>query len=365
MESIKFRVDPSRGMYCDFFTVLHASEKTASLKTLWKPYHLDVPDEIDDSFRRIAAFLHEEEGPNRVFFLESKQGGCVLQHFMSDFAIYGKMEFSNIAAQLQRHTPVQIYATLLKHLDRNNDFPYPFYYTLCEEKVLLEKYLEGAGYPAWFQNSFLNLVRHEKSFQRKLLNFLCGVYRMVEQEVLPFQPLRDQLATELRERLEKEGYKFLLGSWSNDPLLLKNLQNGSGLVVSPNIYAYNSIHLQYSTNGVLFFVGPGYEQGMQNELLYRKSLYAYGLPLGNSNRLRILNQLSSGKPIEFSRLVSRLKAEPKALQHHLEVLLFQQFITKKIINKKIYYMINPDTFYRMRVMLDRYSSEEICFLEQE
>lgn len=359
-----FYVDETRGVYHDFFTILAASEKTLSLQALWKPFHLEVPREIDKAYQRVAKFLVQRQGPFRIFFLESKHGGCVLNHFMGDAALDGPMSFQVVALRLQQYTALDLLATVLQHTDQNNDFSFSFYQRICRSPEQTELFLRGTNRASWFRQAFLSLQRQERSFQRHLLDFLSVIYQMVEGETAGFRILRETLAEDLRDLLSQEGVRYFMKPWlsnpsfpKNDPFLLQNLRKERGSLVCPCIFAYYSVHMQCSEQGLVFFVGPGYAEGMAKDFLYGWGLHGMGSCLAHPHRVQALEILKRRGPMSAEDLAQVMGVKFRGLLYHLDMLALHGFLRRKSLHGKGGYALSAQGFQRLEALLRQYEGE--------
>ena len=75
--------------------------------------------------------------------------------------------------------------------------------------------------------------------------------------------------------------------------------------------------------------------------------------LGNMSRLSILYTLAR-EPMEFGRLVHRLKLSPSLLSHHLKQLMMAGLVTKTKVGKLATYYLAEDSIKEMSALLGKF-----------
>ena len=79
--------------------------------------------------------------------------------------------------------------------------------------------------------------------------------------------------------------------------------------------------------------------------------------LGNITRLSILYSLTR-EPMEFGRLVHRLKLSPSLLSHHLKQLMSAGRVTKTKVGKLATYYLSEDVIKEMSTLLRKFLSPQ-------
>ena len=79
--------------------------------------------------------------------------------------------------------------------------------------------------------------------------------------------------------------------------------------------------------------------------------------LGNTTRLSILYSLTR-EPMEFGRLVHRLKLSPSLLSHHLKQLMSAGIVTKTKVGKLATYYLSEDAIKEMSMLLRKFLSPQ-------
>lgn len=79
--------------------------------------------------------------------------------------------------------------------------------------------------------------------------------------------------------------------------------------------------------------------------------------LGNASRLSILYTLAR-EPMEFGRLVNRLKIPPSLLSHHLKQLVAAGLVTKTKVGKLATYYSEEDAVKEMDTVLRKFLSPQ-------
>ncbi len=75
--------------------------------------------------------------------------------------------------------------------------------------------------------------------------------------------------------------------------------------------------------------------------------------IGNTTRLSVL-YIVAREPMEFGRLVSRLKIPPSLLSHHLKLLVAAGLVTKTKFGKLATYYLAEDSIKEMRTLLRKF-----------
>jgi len=74
--------------------------------------------------------------------------------------------------------------------------------------------------------------------------------------------------------------------------------------------------------------------------------------IGNNTRLSVMYTLAR-EPMEFGRLVSRLKIPPSLLSHHLKLLVAAGLVTKTKVGKMATYYLAEDSIKEMTAFLQK------------